>query len=498
MSIGVIAVIATFEVIHWQRRHSELAFQAELILRRSVAVATEVRSSLRTVPRLKTEPCSPEDLKALRLLVERSAFIVEIGRTKDNRILCDSDGIVPNGGILGPADRITSRGTKVWLRVPLRGDWRLVVSAAEANDVVIFTRPTAADDLFRSLGDAVAAVVPPRLATAYASSKHSDQLTGAAYTPVVDRWFEQNIHQCRDGFDLCVVVSEPAQMGFSRLSLGEKLALLCGGALLGRIAQGFIGTWLTSRRTLYRRLKRAIDRNQITVHYQPLVRLDDRVVVGFETLARWPLPNGDHVSPDVFIPLAERTGLLPALTEFVIDRALCDMSGLLSERPDLYVSINIAVQSLLSEELLTVLKLYCDAYGVERSRIVLEITERETGDVKLIGDAVGRLRAAGFRIFLDDFGAGYSSLAYLATLPIDTIKLDKLFSNSVGTSLVGSLVLDEILHMMSTLNLSVVFEGIETEEQATALGAIAPGAMGQGWLFGRPVPIGDLPTSPSV
>lgn len=500
ISIGAIAVIVGFEVIRWQQRHGELSYHAELVLRRSVAVATEVRYALRMVPRLRTAPCSPEDMKALRLLVERSVFIVEIGRIKGNQILCDSGGVAPADSVLRSPDRINSRGTEIWLGVPLRGDWRLGVSAAARDGVIVYSRPTAAEDLFTSLGSASVAVVPPHWATPYASSRRSGQLTGAAYVPhpSADRWFDHAIVACRDGFDLCVVVGERWHPAFPGVPLGEKLALLCGGAILGRIGLGLFRTWLASRRTLYRRLKRAIDRNQITVHYQPLVRLDDRVVVGFETLARWRLPNGEHVSPDVFVPLAEQTGLLAALTEFVLDRALSDMASLLAERPDLYVSINIAVQSLLSDELLTVLKLYCDAHGVDRSRIVLEITERETGDVKLIGDAVGRLREAGFRIFLDDFGAGYSSLAYLATLPIDTIKLDKLFSNSVGTSLVGSLVLDEILHMMSTLNLSVVFEGIETEEQALALGAIAPGAMGQGWLFGRPMPISDLRRSPSA
>jgi sensor c-di-GMP phosphodiesterase-like protein len=95
-------------------------------------------------------------------------------------------------------------------------------------------------------------------------------------------------------------------------------------------------------------------------------------------------------------------------------------------------------------------------------------------------------------VFLDDFGTGYSSLAYLATLPIDTIKLDKLFSRSVGTSLVGTLVLREICRMMMTLGLSVIFEGIETEDQARVLEELAPGAIGQGWLFGRPVPLSEL------
>ncbi|HWJ75791.1 MAG TPA: EAL domain-containing protein [Kaistia sp.] len=494
ISLGMIVVVAGFELISWQRRHSELAFQAELVLRRSVSVANEVRAGLRMVPRLKTAPCSPDDIKAMRLFVERSVFIVEIGRVNGDRILCDSSGSPPRDDALGPPDRIGLNGAKIWLRVPLRGDWRIVVSAAARDGAIVFSRPTAAADLFRPLGDVVAKVVPPGSLIAYASSSRVEQPSGATYIPPPpsNRWMDQSILRCKEGFDVCVAVNEPSKPAFPALPLSQQLALLAGGALLGKVCQTVLAAWLASRRTLYRRLKRAIDRSEITVHYQPLVRLEDRTVVGFETLARWCPRGGEDVSPDIFVPLAERTGLLPALTEFVIDRALSDMSSLLSERPDLYVSINIAVQSLLSDELLTVLKLYCDAHGVDRSRIVLEITERETGEVELIGDAVGRLRDAGFRIFLDDFGTGYSSLAYLATLPIDTIKLDKLFSNSVGTSLVSSLVLGEILHMMSTLNLSVVFEGIETEEQAVALGVIAPGAMGQGWLFGRPAPAGEI------
>ncbi len=492
--LGTLVVAAGFEVFNWERRQSELEFRAELLLDRSVAIATETRLAIRQVVALKTTPCSPEDITALGILVSRSAYLIDAGRIDGRTVLCDTSGKLPVGTALRPPDRISSRGAQVWLSTPLRGDWRVNVTAAALHGVIIYSRPKAAPDILEGLGDAIANVGPGDFSGNYMSSVGAGRLAGAEYgrqssaIPALDHRYAH----CQPGFDICVSISEHASLGIASMSPTGRLGLVAGGMALGLAGQAAIGGWLAARRTLVRQLRRAIRRDEIAVHFQPMVCLRTRDVTGFEALARWRRPGSEPVPPDIFIPLAERSGLLGDLTERVIDRALGELGPILAGRPGLHVSINVAVQQLLSTEFRYSLDRLAGRHGVARSAIVVEVTERETGDVARIGDMVRDLRDAGYRVFLDDFGTGYSSLAYLATLPIDTIKLDKLFSRSVGTSLVGTLVLREICRMMATLGLSVVFEGIETEEQARVLEELAPGAMGQGWLYGYPLPVAEL------
>ena len=498
MLLGVLVVGVGFEIYNWQRRQADLEHRTGLILDRSIDVANEARIAVRMVNALKTEPCTSADIAAMNVIVSRTSYLVDVGRIVHRTILCDTTGKLVDDARLHPPDRISTRGAEIWLSTPLRGDWRVRVTASALNGVIVYSRPTASSDLYRSLGDAVATVSPVDTKGQFTSSVRSSRLVGAEYSAPteIDPDIDHIVHHCNMEFELCVSASEHAQWGLPGVPLAGKFALLAGGMLLGLIAHAVVGSWLTTRRTLYRRLRRAIRRDQISVHYQPMVCLNTTEVLGFEALARWRVPGLDDVPPDVFIPLAETSGLLGALTERVVARTFGEMAAILADRRNLHVSINVAVQSLLSDEFQPMLDRLAHRHGVNRRSIVVEVTERETGDVARIGHAVRALRDAGYRVFLDDFGTGYSSLAYLASLPIDTIKLDKLFSNSVGTSLVGTLVLREICRMMATLGLNVVFEGIETTEQAGVLEELAPGAMGQGWLYGRPVPVADLVLPP--
>ncbi len=492
--LGTLVVATSFEAFNWAGRQSELEFQAGLLLNRSVAIATEARLGLRQAAALRTTPCSPDDIAALNVIVSRSAYLIDVGRIEGRTVLCDASGRLPVATALRPPDRISSRGGQVWLQTPLRGDWRVMVTAAANHGVIVYSRPKAASDVFDGLGDAVAVVSPGDRTGSYMSWIGSGRLVGAEYSlhSQMALAIDHTYARCEPGFDLCVSISDRAPLGILSMSLAGKLGLLAGGGLLGLVGQAVIGSWLAARRTLVNQLRRAIRRDEIAVYYQPMVCIKTRQVTGFEALARWHGPRGQTVPPDIFIPLAERSGLLGDLTERVVDRALNELTAILRARPHLHVSINVAVQQLLSTEFRQMLDRLASRHSVERSAIVVEVTERETGDVARIGDMVGDLRDAGYRVFLDDFGTGYSSLAYLATLPIDTIKLDKLFSRSVGTSLVGTLVLREICRMMATLGLAVVFEGIETEEQARVLEELAPGSMGQGWRYGHPLPVAEL------
>ncbi|MEV6595908.1 EAL domain-containing protein [Actinoplanes sp. NPDC051346] len=225
------------------------------------------------------------------------------------------------------------------------------------------------------------------------------------------------------------------------------------------------------------------------VHYQPIVRLKDGAVVAVEALARWTDPIAGPVDPEVFVTVAERTGLVAAIDDFVLDRACAQAAALASAYGHpIDVHVNVSAARLgrhgLEDAVLRALK----QHAVRPSRLVVEITEtRRIPDLPRAVEVLHRLRQYGVRVALDDFGSGYNALAQLHSLPVDIVKLDSSLTDvDVSPDRAGALC-RSVLRICAELGVSVVAEGVETPERARALAALGC-ELGQGYLFGQPGP----------
>jgi diguanylate cyclase (GGDEF)-like protein len=231
-------------------------------------------------------------------------------------------------------------------------------------------------------------------------------------------------------------------------------------------------------------LARAVERDELRLVYQPLYRLSDGTLAGAEALLRWTHPLFGAVPPDEFIPLAEETGHIHAIGGWVLERAVQQVSAW--ERagrhlPRLFVNVS-AVQ--FTDALPAAVADVLDRNLIGPDRLTLEITESQLPGLS-VNEPMHRLRAAGVLIALDDFGAGYSSLAQLARLPVDVLKIDRDFIRNLGES-AGRSVMDAVINLAKALGLSTVAEGIEDLGQA-AEASNAGVDLGQGYLFSRPV-----------
>jgi diguanylate cyclase (GGDEF)-like protein len=229
------------------------------------------------------------------------------------------------------------------------------------------------------------------------------------------------------------------------------------------------------------------------VNYQPIVRFADGATVAVEALARWTDPVAGPVDPDVFVRVAERTGLVTAIDDFVLDRACEDAAALANTygRP-IDVHVNVSAARLghhgLEESIVRAL----ERHAVRPSRLVVEITEtRRIPDLPDAAVVAARLRAIGVRIALDDFGSGFNALAQLHSLPVDIVKLDSTLTDvDIAPERAGTL-LRSVLGICADLNIAVVAEGIETPARAHALASLGC-PLGQGYLFGQPHPMHRL------
>ncbi|ATU90461.1 EAL domain-containing protein [Phyllobacterium zundukense] len=257
------------------------------------------------------------------------------------------------------------------------------------------------------------------------------------------------------------------------------------GAALGGAAAVILILLQRNNLSLKARLQHALSQNRLTVEYQPIVDVATGRPVAAEALVRW-RENGEWIPPDVFIPVAEKAGLINRLTICVIDHVLSDMAASLDANPDFHISINISAADLFDRHFGALLALRLKEANVANNQIALEITERSTANAADAKEAIERLRSRGHKIYIDDFGTGYSSLAYLGELNVDGIKIDKSFTQTIGTSSVSVSIVPQIIDMARAHGLAIVVEGIETTAQRDYFAALKPKVDGQGWLFGRP------------
>jgi sensor c-di-GMP phosphodiesterase-like protein len=241
------------------------------------------------------------------------------------------------------------------------------------------------------------------------------------------------------------------------------------------------------RMSLSTELRDAIQRGRVTAYYQPIVELATGRCVGAEAVARWIRPDGETIQPEVFLPLAEQSGLVPDITMAVLHAMLRDIGDILRQNPLLKVNINLAPEDLSDEDFMQRLRTQLVNAQVAPQSLKLEITERAMINSDRSRQQISDLRERGHEIAVDDFGTGYSSLAYLQSFELDTLKIDKSFVDAIGTEAVTHNVVGHVIEMAGTLHLDTVAEGIESVEQARWLRSHGV-EFGQGFLYSKPIP----------
>jgi EAL domain-containing protein (putative c-di-GMP-specific phosphodiesterase class I) len=237
-------------------------------------------------------------------------------------------------------------------------------------------------------------------------------------------------------------------------------------------------------------LRHAIESNELRVLYQPQVRLTDGVTVSCEALVRWQHPERGLIDPADFIPIAEESGLITPLGDWVLRHVVADMSRSGTPLP---VSVNVSPRQLADANFVDNVRTIVTEAGIDPSELCLEVTESalfSDPDTALL--RLSALRTIGVRLAIDDFGIGFSSLWHLRQVPeVDLLKIDRAFISELGRNRKDSAIVGAVIVLAGSLGMEIVAEGIETQEQADELRAMGAD-FGQGWYYGRPRELQDL------
>jgi EAL domain-containing protein (putative c-di-GMP-specific phosphodiesterase class I) len=239
-------------------------------------------------------------------------------------------------------------------------------------------------------------------------------------------------------------------------------------------------------------LRKAIEQNQLQLHYQPQVEIASGDIVGVEALTRWKHPEYGFVAPVEFIPLAEETGLIVPLGKWILHQACLQNkawqnAGLIK----VPVAVNISVRQLQDDDFVSAVGSILQETGLDPSYLELEITESIMYNIERSTVILNELKKLGVKISIDDFGTGYSSLSYLKHLPIDKIKIDKSFVDDIINHSNQGAIVKTIIDMGHNLNFTVIAEGIETDVQVNFLKKHSC-KIGQGYFYSRPLPAEEI------
>jgi len=341
--------------------------------------------------------------------------------------------------------------------------------------------------LARLGGDEFAVIVPTFVSRAALESS-ALRLAKAISEP-----YEVDGHRVCTNVSIGIAVGPGDGEGVDDLLMAADLALYAvkaSGRGTYRFYDKSMNEELSDRRHIEMDLREAVARNELSLHYQPIIDLQRNVVTGFEALARWSHPVRGMIPPGVFITVAEDTGLILQLGEWALVEACRRASAWPSH---LRVAVNLSPVQFSAPNLYETIAGILATSGLTPDRLELEITERvfmENSDRTL--EILHQLKSLGVRIAMDDFGTGYSSLSYLRSFPFDKIKVDRTFISGVVDGVEHAAIVQAVVSLARALGMRTTAEGVETRDQQSSVLALGCDEA-QGYLFSAPVPVEQVP-----
>ncbi len=496
----VLPVVAAIYLAGRQSNDHELARAAALaesIVRHSDEVSEQIHAAIASLKAAQyADPCGPEAIARMREIDLGSTRLQAVGYVRGDRLMCSSLGSHGAGIDIGSAGYLNDRGLFIRpaVALPFAPGMLFTFSTDRSSGYAAIVHRDRTLDVTETRADVAMGLI----------SRSSGEIIArrGLYKP---EWVDRNSAAFDSGrfdgrhiiatarsqeYDYIAYAAVPA--GYLQAGMRRAALVLLPIGLAAGIVLALAVYYLTRQQmSLPALLRGGLRRDEFFLLYQPLVDLQTGKWHGAEALIRWHRVDGKMIRPDLFIAAAEEGGLIRQVTKKVMDLIVRDTAALLRRHPQFHIGINLASDDLQNESIVGELRDMLKKAGIGPGSIMVEATERGFLQAEHVSRIISEIRAMGICVAIDDFGTGYSSLSYLTTFELDYLKIDKSFVDTIGTEAATSQVILHIIEMAKSLDLKIIAEGVETEAQAQYLREQGV-QYAQGFLFGKPMPIGEL------
>ncbi|MFG6654590.1 EAL domain-containing protein [Scandinavium sp. M-37] len=470
--------------------HNQLNTFARIALNKTEQVIRQADLARDAAERYTGAICSPEHQQQMLNIIRGRLYVADLIYAHGNQFIC-STAVHPNNGWSMPApnyQRKPNISIYYYRDTPFYPGYKMTYM--QRGNYVAVINPLSYGEIVTEDDDLAFGVYDTKTNAFFSVSENTSPTVLMPLIRDTESVFQRDNRfytiALAEHRPIAVIISSPDSRYYQnlrhQLTLTLPLGLICSLLILL--------VWSRTRQRLNspkRLLQRALNKQQLRLHYQPIIDIKHNKCVGAEALLRWPGFDGPVMSPAEFIPLAEKEGLIEQVTDYVVETVFTDLGRFLQHNPQLYVSINLSASDFHSSRLIAMISDKAQAYRVRAQQIKIEVTERGFIDVPKTTPVIQAFRQAGYEVAIDDFGTGYSNLHNLYSLNVDILKIDKSFIDTLTTNSTSHLIAEHIIEMAQSLRLKTIAEGVETAEQVSWL--LKRGVQFcQGWHFAKAMP----------
>ncbi|MBB1199222.1 EAL domain-containing protein [Enterobacteriaceae bacterium 89] len=470
--------------------HSQLTTYAEIALSKTEQVIRQVDLAQEAAKSFTGTVCSPEHQQAMLNIVRGRLYVEDIIYAEGNQFFCSTSVSQENAWQMPEPNyrRHPDIAIYYYRDTPFFPGYKMTY--LQHGNYVVVINPLSWSEIVTDDPSLSFAVYDTKTNEFFSISEKANPNTLKPLIRDTNYAFQQDKHfyiiELSKKRPIAIIMSSSEARYFQNFwhqaALTLPLGLICSIIILM--------VWMRTRQRFNspkRLLQRALYKQQLRLHYQPIIDIKNNECVGAEALLRWPGFDGPVMSPAEFIPLAEKEGLIEQVTDYVVEHVFADLGEFLERHPHLYISINLSATDFHSSRLIAMISDKAQQYRVRAQQIKIEVTERGFIDVPKTTPVIQAFRQAGYEVAIDDFGTGYSNLHNLYSLNVDILKIDKSFVDTLTTNSTSHLIAEHIIEMAQSLRLKTIAEGVETAEQVSWLHKRGVQYC-QGWHFAKAMP----------
>ncbi|HFT1963477.1 TPA: EAL domain-containing protein [Enterobacter ludwigii] len=473
--------------------HGKINVYADSILSRSDSLIKQVQliDGLRAKFSVFT-PCSEQYLHELRKHLWPYPLLKDIAYVSDQHIVCSALwGRLHTPLSLTLYKNKVNRGNYIWIFDALIEE-NIIADVLYTTNFAIIVSPFAFQRFLQEAEEMnISAIVGD-----YHHKNHlfkignKTDLLEAIEHHKTRQFNYMTARSCSKLEDICVITGTDFPFFFNKNPY-ILVFIITISIIIGFLISALYISTKEKNQSLLSRLENAILNKEFRFLYQPIYNVEVRSVIGAEALIRWNDHQMESIDPDIFIPFAEKNGLINKISLYVVEHALAEFAPILHLH-NIILSINVNCSDICSDVFRAMLFSTLEREKIPGNLIMLEITERQNASIEDIKKAMLSYKDSGVQFALDDFGTGYSNLNWLSLLDIEEIKIDKSLIDCISRESSVNPVLLGLIEMLNKIPKLVVFEGVETEAQYRFLLSNVPGCCAQGWYFSKPLKFGDI------